>query len=270
MRDIHEANPLDELAIMQESLVKISDGEHGTVLCELVEYIDDKNDVYHNCLGCNLDVTLSNLMNVVDVYSATGFPEANARIEIHAMWTSLILNLHMVEQEMEEALRYSGLSYEAIRSNFEVIPRVKVLANFLKHPKTRLFLHHPLFIFSSSELTEEGAYAKNISILKKQYDRNSIVTESELKRYYTNSNKDTEFISKYANQGNVVILLPSVADVFYELTSSIVKLVSIYKTNPMLVNNLRELSLQLEGNLDEMIEAYELSFDDQYDIRNNR
>lgn len=170
------------------------------------------------------------------------------------VWNTIIMQLHIICQELYDILYLSGLNHDYIKQEYPIIFRVKILANFLKHPKTRLLLHKPDYCYIG--FTQSGIDVGRV--LKKLRKTEQILAEDEITKYYSreDANKERDFAEKYANKHGVKVILPSIAFLMAETFNAIIKTNEMIAANPVLYNSIKSKASLSLGDIDDMIDSY--------------
>lgn len=169
-------------------------------------------------------------------------------------WNTIIMQLHIVCQELYDVLYLSGLNHEYIKQEYPIIFRVKIFANFLKHPKTRLLLHNPDYYYIGFEWRDDHIE----HVLKQLRKSEQILAEDEIKKYYSrdDANKERNFAEKYANKHGVKVILPSIALLMADTFGAIIKTNEMIAANPVLYDSIKSKASLSLGDIDDMIDSY--------------
>ena len=84
---------------------------------------------------------------------------------------------------------------------YSIFGKIKRWANFDKHPKAFMFVHHPEFDFMDSGLEFKG------------YDLE--INQSSVDKYYASASKNSELVERVKNQDKLIVNYPNMR----ELTS---------------------------------------------------
>jgi hypothetical protein len=105
----------------------------------------DKDDYKHNCLPCNL----TDGANLIRYFLKSNFKCENIRYFVN------IYSILLYQQAERFGVIYVKLGYKKEDKNefdwskFPSLIKIKHWANFFKHPKSSMFIHHPTFHIES-------------------------------------------------------------------------------------------------------------------------
>jgi hypothetical protein len=149
---------------------------------KLDELSHDKGDYKHNCLPCNL-TDGANLIRY--------FLEKNITCESIRFFVN-IYSILLYQQAERFGVIYSQLGYitnknEFDWSQFPNLQNLKYWANFFKHPKSSMFLHHPTFHIES--------YSGNPNFM---FD--GIINNEFVKKYFAGGKLNMELEKLFLNK----------------------------------------------------------------------
>ncbi|HEY1019100.1 MAG TPA: hypothetical protein VGE25_08890 [Sediminibacterium sp.] len=107
---------------------------------DLASPTDDKGNIitFHNCIGCNFEEGCLNILDFVEQFSGT--EKVRTYLTIYTLlFYTLAERMGVIYKELN--LVDNKGEFDWIR--FPVLRRIKHWANFFKHPKSYMFLHHP-------------------------------------------------------------------------------------------------------------------------------
>lgn len=156
-------------------------GGYDTLFCNIHTHFEDG----HNCVACNLDDSNNRIEKFLISFKL--FEDTNTT------FTNFILLMYLQVECIFEYLNILGLPEQYILKNFQTLYIIKRWANFLKHPKSFMLVHHPTFTYEN--------------IWKKK--KNEIVIDTEfVKEYYAGEKKNNELYKLLSNKKNVSIVYP--------------------------------------------------------------
>lgn len=164
------------------------DGD-SPMACEIHNYLGDDN--HHNCIGCNLADTEEHIFNNLKKYrSFNDLREAST--------THLLLCYIMVER-IDEVFKIINIPESYRIQYFNAFSIIKKWANFIKHPKAFILVHHPEYLLENDP---------ELPIIKKD----SIKIDTDfIKTYYSGSKNNPKLYSLLTNKKDVYVILPELA-----------------------------------------------------------
>ena len=122
-----------------------------SIYCELYdvfhqkefEVSNDSDKSYHNCIGCNFEEGCLTILDFLKKFSET--TNISPYLTIYSLlFYSQAERLAVVYKELGYT---SGNSFDWTR--FPTLRTIKHWANFFKHPKAYMFLHHPSYFIET-------------------------------------------------------------------------------------------------------------------------
>jgi hypothetical protein len=116
---------------------KILRGKYNDPLsCEIHDYFDSENN--HNCLGCNLAEVESQFISFLKQYKR--FNSENESFTLY------ILLSYLLVERIELIMKLMELPENYRLEHFRTFVKMRRWANFIKHPKSFMLVHHPSYI----------------------------------------------------------------------------------------------------------------------------
>lgn len=159
-------------------------GEYDTLFCNI--HSNFKNG--HNCVACNLNDSNRRIENFLLGYRLF--------TDIHTTMTSYIFLLYLQAECIFEYLNYLQLPNFYIQKKFQVLFTVKRWANFLKHPKSFMLVHHPIW-----------EYKKDINVFVN--DKKPVIDTKFVQKYYSGDSKNKELSKELSNKEDLIVLYPN-------------------------------------------------------------
>jgi hypothetical protein len=128
----------------------------------------DNNSNHHNCIGCNLEEGCLSILDFLKKYCDS----ENTRTYL-TIYTFLFYSLaERVAVVYKELGIVNGNNFDWVK--FPVLRNIKHWANFFKHPKAYMFLHHPSY-FLENDSSKPNFFVKgeiNNEFVEKFYSAN--------------------------------------------------------------------------------------------------
>lgn len=200
--------------------------EEYSLMCKIHDAFGGNESQHHNCLGCNFASSTTLIRNFLSKYESY--------TDINDTMTLYILTLYLLVERMEVVFELITVPINYKNKYFKVFEQIRKWANFIKHPKAFVLVHHPIF-----EISENLVYDHPKGSL--------IIDDAFIATYYTGkkdfdaqkkSNK--ELLDKLKNKKDVVVLFPSVFQITTKLCFSINKFVELITKNEVFIEVLND------------------------------
>lgn len=180
--------------------------EGQTLMCSIHDAFQDG----HNCVGCNLNEQ-SNLL----IRYLTGYPHFN---DLQLVSVQFHLHLYLLAERYLTFIELIKLHESQRGRYFSVFQKVIYWANFLKHPKSFVLVHHPSYL---------------IAVKDQRYDRSDflVIDDEFVKTYYAGSVHNSKLRGKLANKQNVMVIFPNPVHLIAEFVKAQQKFVELIKQN---------------------------------------
>jgi hypothetical protein len=198
------------------------------VFLDQLDELNNDNGVYnHNCIPCNLTDGAGLIYQ---------FLQNNTNCESIRYFVT-IYSLLLYLQAERFGVIYKDLEYDYLNKkgnkefNWKSFPElllVKRWANFFKHPKSSMFIHHSTFHI-------EG-YPKNPNFM---FD--GIINSDFIEKYYANENSNSELSEKLLNK-NFKVFFPDLVEFTKLICGESDKLITIINSKKENVEKLKRFS----------------------------
>jgi hypothetical protein len=182
-----------------------------------------ENDIAHNCIGCNFDEGARNIQL---------FFKYNLDVNSERYFLTMYSLLFYLQAERLGVI-YKEIGFVKTVRNKEVfdwlafpeLQRIKCWANFFKHPKDFMLLHHPSFFI------EGDPNIPNFLV-------NGVINDSFIQKYYKgdNHNKDLRLILE--NKENFIVIFPNLLDFTVKLCLEFERIVDKIKNDTATIEKL--------------------------------
>lgn len=176
--------------------------------------------IAHNCIGCNFDDSASNILY---------FLNSNKNSQ-HIQYYLRIYTFLFYEHAERLGVIYKELGFVDGNNKFNwslfpALQSIKYWANFFKHPKSAMLLHHPDFFIDSDPN-------------KPNFMINEIINDDFIKTYYKGDKSNDELRDKLANKNHVKIFYPNLIVTTKALCAEFAKIVDTIKSNQSYIDKL--------------------------------
>jgi hypothetical protein len=166
----------------------LKDKYNSPLSCEIHDYFDNENN--HNCLGCNLAEIESQYISFLKQYKR--FHSENESFTLY------ILLSYLLVERIEQVMKLMELPESYRLEKFKTLITIRRWANFIKHPKSFMLVHHPSFIHENDpeiELIKVGKIIIDLEFIK---------------TYYGGGSKNDNLYKILENKTNVLVVLPNI------------------------------------------------------------
>lgn len=167
----------------------------------------------HNCVACNLQYTNERIINYL--LSFRGFDDINTTYSI------FIMLLYLQVECIFEYINIIRIPEAYVQKNFRCLYKIKRWANFLKHPKSFLLVHHPIWRY------EEDEYDKVDKKLSTIIDNNFV------DKYFKGDKLNNELYKVLAKKEFIVVLFPNPIKLIEEYCTTQKKFKDLISSNQL-------------------------------------
>ena len=205
-------------------------GEYDTFLCNIHSNFKEG----HNCVACNLNDSNRRLENFLLGYRLFK--------DVHTTMTNYLFLLYLQAECIFEYFNYLQLPNSYIQKNFQILFTVKRWANFLKHPKSFMLVHHPIW-----------EYKKEINVFVNK--KKPIIDTEFVKKYYAGDSKNKELLKELSNKEDLIVLYPNPYELIIEFCNAQKKFSDLISKNQLvreILDDTATLKEYYEENIDDL------------------
>lgn len=181
----------------------------------------------HNCLGCNL-ADLTNAFDEV-LKCLSSCTNLQAAFSTYFMW------LNVFVERYNSMLNSLGVPEQFRKREFWIFPQIKHWANFQKHPKHFLFVHHAEFGCPSIGLNFSNHKIKP-----------TIIDQKFVSKYYCGENEKENLRKALENKKNVFVAYPDPRELMKYFCAQSQKFTKLIEDNPIYRKLLSEVSTLMD------------------------
>ena len=165
----------------------------NSLMCSIHSSFHKENS--HNCVACNLENS-----SLLIVHNLSTYPHF---FRSDLVFPNFIHPLYLMVERMEVYIEFMELQRSIKEKNFKIFSTIKQWANFVKHPKAFMLVHHPHFIF-------DGFVIPSPSIkYKKMKDYEIQIDDDFVKEYYSGGAKNKKLIALLTKKEDVLVIYPN-------------------------------------------------------------
>jgi hypothetical protein len=159
-------------------------------LCNLHNVFGTEKTAAHNCLGCNF----ADLTNSFDQI-LKWLPDC---YDINTPCVTFIFWLYLFVERYDQIMNFVNVPEGYRNRHFPSFQQIRHWANFVKHPKSFLFSHHPEFLHGG-ELGDDFDGGKDAITINQQF----------VDTYYAGKDNNSKLASLLNNATKVIVVYPN-------------------------------------------------------------
>jgi hypothetical protein len=185
-------------------------------MCSIHDQFQKANDRKHNCLGCNFAECTSWIHNeLFDAVTESGDLDP-------AFYFDYLMKLYLFVERAYIVFDLVQLPLEYRSRHFGVFQRVHKWANFIKHPKSFLLVHHPQYFLEDESDAEVPFDSANFGV---------VIDQEFVSKYYSGSEKNSELFRLLTNKTDVAVVFPNVEQLTYDFVEALQKFIELIRDN---------------------------------------
>jgi hypothetical protein len=185
--------------------------------CKIHDAFGGIDGEHHNCLGCNFADSTTLISRYLE--------KNDELTDIQQDFTVYILLIYLLVERIEIVFDIIQLPDTYREKHFKVFKQIRKWANFIKHPKSFILTHHPVYDFENSGTI----YDEQFSV---------IINEQFVEQFYKGHSdpadqkkQNKELYNRLKNKKDVRVLFPDIAILTDKLCYSYNKFVGLILTN---------------------------------------
>lgn len=185
--------------------------------CRIHDAFGGDEGEHHNCLGCNFADSTRLISNYLSRHENL--------YDIQRDFTVYILLLYLMVERIAIVLDILQVPEKYREKHFKILQRIRKWANFIKHPKSFILTHHPVYDFENSISAHKAAFSV-------------IVNEQFVEMYYKGASDpdkqkkmNAELYEKLKNQKDVIVIFPDIVQLTDKLCYAMNKFVEMILNN---------------------------------------
>ena len=210
-----EVNKYDNLdSIYKEAYEIFIDAHYSDDLESLLCQIHNSFPSGHNCVGCNLND--SNLRIEKFLIQHDNFQD------LYLTFTTFIFLLYLQVESIYEYFDIIQLQESYKQKHFQSFQTVKRWANFLKHPKAFMLVHHPKWTFEGRKIND---------VVEKISKTTPLINSNFVNEYYSGDRKNKELFKKLNKKEDILVVFPNPVELIKDFTIAQIKFTDIIANN---------------------------------------
>ncbi|QPH37887.1 hypothetical protein [Pedobacter endophyticus] len=168
--------------------------EGETLMCSIHEVCSDDNS--HNCVGCNLQEQSSLIIRFLSGYASFASEHA-VSIHFHML-------LYLLAERYNQYIEMMDIPIAAKSRHFKIFQKVIHWANFIKHPKAFVLVHHPQYFIDGIDTDPQRQKER----IHEARENKHLIDDSFVSEYYAGSEHNGKLMTALAKKENVIVLFP--------------------------------------------------------------
>jgi len=217
------------LHIKSELFDMESDGEDGwPIICDLHDSFEGELfDDSHNCLGCNFAHYTWGLLRTTQAWSV--YVEVNKDTPPKLLEdfypTSVMFHwLNTLVDAYVEILKIIELSEGRTARYFKCFKKIRMWANFFKHPKAMILTHHAHYTFDKNEAPVGS----------------TVVDDIFIEKHYRNGGNNKALFDALTNRSDVFVLMPDLFKIISDFAFDTKHFIELLTNNELFKRELSE------------------------------
>ena len=193
--------------------------DESSIMCSIHDAFGGLEGSDHNCLGCNFADATSWIHNCLVNAASTPM------ISFQEFYFEYLLKLYLLVERVYVVFEIINLPPEYRGRHFTPFQRVHKWANFIKHPKSFLLVHHPKIFMQDDEDAEKDG---------DRFDSTKfgvIIDQQFVEEYYSGAEKNGKLFRLLTNKTDVAVLFPNIISLTTDFCESIHKFTGLFKEN---------------------------------------
>lgn len=184
----------------------------STIFCSIHESFKKG----HNCIGCNLDSNNLRIENYLIQFQYFN--------DINLTFSNFIILLYLQVESITEYFKIIEIQEKYKLKHFQVFTLIKRWANFLKHPKAFMLVHHPNWTYENRIFVDD---------LCMQYfqETEPTINSDFINKFYNGDKNNKELYEKLGKKENLLVMFPDPIELIKEFTSAQKKFVKLISEN---------------------------------------
>ena len=194
--------------------------------CKIHDAFGGLEGEHHNCLGCNFADSSNLILRYLEKHEEL--------TDIQQDFTVYILLLYLLVERIEIVFDIIQLPDTYRDKHFKVFQQVRKWANFIKHPKSFILTHHPVYDFENSGMVHETQFSETIheQFVTEYYKGHSNPTDQK--------KQNAALYNKLRNKKDILVLFPDIAKLTDKLCYSYNKFVDLIINNDVYIEILND------------------------------
>ncbi|WP_456460004.1 hypothetical protein [Reichenbachiella sp.] len=182
--------------------------------------IHNSFDKGHNCVACNLNESNKRIEKFLLQYQSFN--------DVNLTFTNFIMLLYLEVECVHEYFDIFKIQEPYRLKHFSIFQEIKYWANFLKHPKAFMLVHHPIWAYSKMNYYEDQHEFK---LIQNAIEANDVIDTQFVKKYYKGDNLNNKLYTELTKKEDVVVVFPNPIDLMSRFSDAQQKFVNVIEEN---------------------------------------
>lgn len=190
---------------------EMNDESGNSYVCKIHDAFVGDSGKDHNCIGCNI----ADSTNLISKYLRSN----HQYYDLHLDFTVYLMLLYLLVERMDRILWMLEYDETKKRTLFVTLQPIRKWANFLKHPKSFILTHHPVYDFVNSGVSHRTTFSV-------------IIDTPFVFRYYSGMELNDELYKILKNKRDVMVMLPNLHDLTRDICQDFKTFVDLIINTP--------------------------------------
>lgn len=209
--------------------------ECDNLMCSIHSYFTSG----HNCVACNLNMANKRIEKYLLQYKNFN--------DVNLTFTNFIFLLYLQVECIYEYFHQVELDDTFKNKNLKVFQEIKWWANFLKHPKAFMLVHHPIWAYRGMQYSSDQY---NYDRIEKAKEQKEIIDTGVVEKFYKGKDNNFELYNLLTKKEDMVVLFPDPIDLMKRYTEAQERFILEISENEV-VRNILESKATIEYHLNE-------------------
>lgn len=191
--------------------------EESTLMCSILDSFPQEQG--HNCLGCNLEEQSALVIRFLADYDKL--------VNQQAVATQFHWLLYLLAERYNQYIEMMKIPEETKQRHFKVFQQVIQWANFIKHPKAFVLVHHPEYYFDGIDI--DSSWQEKV--IAEARTNKQLIDNDFVKQYYAGGDNNPKLFAALSNKENVVVLFPNPLKLMQAFVKAQQEFVNLIKEN---------------------------------------
>jgi hypothetical protein len=190
--------------------------EGESIMCAIHKEFAGVDGTRHNCLACNLAEATSWIHHYL--HNAL----TNNQTSLQEFYFGYLPQLYLLVERIYVVFEIIGLPLEYRGRHFATLQHVHKWANFIKHPKSFLLVHHPRFFMEGDQDAVEPFDPSKFGV---------IIDQQFVLEYYAGADNNPKLHKQLTNKKDVAVVFPNVVQLTTEFCQCVHKFIDVIRNN---------------------------------------
>jgi hypothetical protein len=187
-----------------------------SIMCEIHKDFGGLDGTKHNCLGCNFaDATLW-------IYNRLHNALTSEPASLEEFYFDYLLKLYLLVERVYVVFDIISLPLEYRSRHFSAFQRVHKWANFIKHPKSFLLVHHPQYFMEDDKDAVDVFNRSKFGV---------VIDQQFVLEHYAGPDNNATLHKLLTNKIDVAVLFPNIVALTTQFCGCVHEFIDVIRNN---------------------------------------